>query len=228
MESAQQPDGATFFSHRPFVLTMILAALREQTRPLHDRVEKRLDLLALTRSPERYRTVLQRFYGFYVPVEERLLMLLAANPVPGLDYQERYKTPKLVRDLNVLLPQLSLADLPLCPTLPSLDGSEQVVGCLYVLEGASLGAQIISRHLREAQGITPENGGAFFHAYGAETGRMWKNFGTAATEFADHSATPELIIAAACETFECLEAWACEGLPAAAPRPALSEKIPHA
>jgi heme oxygenase len=56
------------------------------------------------------------------------------------------------------------------------------VGCLYVLEGATLGGQFISRHLATL-GIGPANGGLFFHGYGAKTGEMWKSFQTNATGF---------------------------------------------
>ncbi len=56
------------------------------------------------------------------------------------------------------------------------------LGCLYVLEGATLGGQVISRHLAKL-GIGPENGGRFFNGYGARTGEMWKSFQTSATAY---------------------------------------------
>ena len=186
---------------------MILTLLRERTRPLHDRVEGRLDILSFTRSLDRYQALLQRLYGFYVPVEDVLVPLTAVSRIHGIDYKERRKSPHIVRDLRAIAPNVRLQDLPLCTTLPSLNTAEQALGCLYVLEGATLGGQIVARQLRELLGIAPEDGAAFYNGYGSETGRQWKAFGAAATVFAATCPSYEPILASASETFERFEQW---------------------
>jgi heme oxygenase len=186
---------------------MILTMLRERTRPLHDRVEGGLEILSFTRSLDRYQVLLQRLYGFYLPVEDVLMPMTAGGRIPGIDYRERRKTPKIAHDLRAIAPSTRFQELPLCTDLPALNTAEQVLGCLYVLEGATLGGQIISRQLRESLGIAAEDGGAFYHGYGSDTGRQWKTFGSAATVFAATCPSYEPILTSACDTFERFEQW---------------------
>jgi heme oxygenase len=186
---------------------MILTLLRERTHPLHHRLEERLDILSQIRSLDNYRHLLQRLYGFYVPVENILVPMTADGKIPGIDYRERRKAPKIARDLRAIAPGIRLEELPLCTDLPRLNTAEQTLGCLYVLEGATLGGQIISRQLRESLGIAAEDGAAFYNGYGSDTGRQWKMFGAAATVFAAMCPSYEPILASACNTFERFEQW---------------------
>jgi heme oxygenase len=62
------------------------------------------------------------------------------------------------------------------------------LGLLYVLEGATLGGQLLRRRLGPALGLTEERGLAFFTAYGAEVGPMWRAFADALARF--DAATP--------------------------------------
>lgn len=54
--------------------------------------------------------------------------------------------------------------------------SAQALGCLYVLEGSTLGARYISRRLESRLLITEACGGAFFHAYGDSAAERWRAF----------------------------------------------------
>lgn len=85
-----------------------------------------------------------------------------------------------------------------------------MLGCLYVIEGATLGGRVITRHLQNQLGTTPDSGGAFFDGYGAETGSRWKAFCTMLSQYADHSADEDrqaAIVAGANRTFETLTHW---------------------
>ena len=148
-------------------------------------------------------------YGFYKPLEAALA------PWKSFVWSEsesasagREKTPLLMRDLCALSAGDALEAIPLCPETPRLETLAQALGCLYVLEGATLGGQIIGRHLQTVHGIGPDNGAAFFGGYGPETGRRWKDFGQVITRHAEREDCPaEQIIAAARETFSRYEAW---------------------
>lgn len=189
---------------------MILQRLREQTHESHKRLEVRLDLLHAALSLDRYRRLLARFYGFYVPVETSLAGL-CQNNVPDLQFTQRRKVHLLVQDLEALgLSQQQVRELPLCNNGPTLSSFPQALGCLYVLEGATLGGQIISRHLHSVHGIHPENGGAFFGSYGPNVGRMWRAFGATLTAYAGVQEEEAVIIGAACDTFATLETWLCD------------------
>jgi heme oxygenase len=51
--------------------------------------------------------------------------------------------------------------LPQYHDLPDIEDWPRMLGCLYVLEGATLGGQIISRHLQRTLHIDAINGAAF-------------------------------------------------------------------
>lgn len=148
-----------------------LVHLRVRTRELHQRAESLLDLPAL-RTLDRYCSLLSILLGFHRPLEQRLAGLdLGAV---GVNLHERLKTPLLERDLRCF--SVDPASVPVCGDLPVLLALPEALGCLYVLEGATLGGQIISRHLRETMNIVPDGGGAFFASDGRDVGLMWRAF----------------------------------------------------
>lgn len=188
----------------------ILARLRAETRAEHDAIEAALDLIGPGLTLAAYCLRLEQFHGFYRPVEERLLAA-GGWAGRGLDLEARQKTPLLVADLAAL--GVDALELPVCRDLPPLSDPAACFGCLYVLEGASLGGQVITRHVRSALGITPGAGGLFFHGYGERTGEMWRSFRGALAAFAGSSGADDRIVASAIATFRKLRLW-CEGAPA--------------
>ena len=187
---------------------MLRDALREHTRAQHARLEQRLAIERRVRDRDAYVDLLRRFLGFYLPVEARLAAFAQAFRDNGIDLTERWKVAKLQRDLIVLGENASnQADPSLLPAIPTFP---RAVGCLYVLEGSTLGGQIILRHVRESLGLDAANGAAFFAGYGARTGAMWHAFSRflSALPFGAHDAGQA--IAAARETFESLERWLCD------------------
>jgi heme oxygenase len=188
---------------------MILQRLREQTQPSHKRLESRLDLLERVLSLDRYRALLARFYGFYVPVEASLERLCRSS-LPELQYPQRRKAHLLVQDMEALGSSRAQIDaLPLCQDLPTLHSFPQALGCLYVLEGSTLGGQIISRHLHGVHGLDAENCSAFFRSYGPQVGVMWRAFGAALDAYPLGQEEDIIVMHAACETFGALETWLC-------------------
>ena len=187
----------------------VLARLRAETRPHHDAVEETLDLTSEALDRDAYRRTLELFYGFYRPLEEGL-RAVGGWVERGLDVTERSKTPLLEADLQTL----GVADpgiLRVCTDLPPHATVAAAFGCLYVLEGATLGGQVISRALRKSLGVTPETGGRFFHGYGDRTGPMWQAFRTALTA-AVTPADADEVVAAAKDTFLKLHHWTVTGV----------------
>ena len=75
--------------------------------------------------------------------------------------------PLLKRDLEKLSGEdFEINLLEICRDLPLVETFAQTLGCPYVLEGATLGGQVVGRHLRENLNLSPENGAAFFNSYG--------------------------------------------------------------
>lgn len=149
--------------------------LKRATADIHRRLESRLDLLAPDLSPERYRRILERFFGFYAPIEAGLARVASAGPALGLPLRAR--TGLIVSDLFSLgLSPPEVAGLPRCADLPRLSCPEEVAGCLYVLEGACLGGRVIAPALREQLGVAQGSGASFFTGDAEGTPARWSAF----------------------------------------------------
>ena len=185
-------------------MTSILTSLKQATWPLHQRLERRLNLLSPSFSSPDYLRLIQSFWGYCRPLESRLAQL---HELPHWlpDIHLRAKSPLLEQDLQLLgVAGDDLAQLPLCTDLPVCDNIAAALGCLYVMEGASLGGQVISRHLSQTLGLDADNGAAFFNGYGVATGEMWQSFRASVLEA---KADESIQIHSACETFLTLERW---------------------
>ena len=188
----------------PLSASPIRAQLRQATAALHEEIEQELDLTGL--STERYRPLLETFYGFHLPVEARL-----ADATPPPDFGWPRRAVLLERDLCALgATGDALAQLPRCTELPALESSEARAGCLYVLEGACLGGQIIARDLRQRLGIGPETGGAFFAGEGAGTAARWSQVIRWIEGLERDGARREEMVASARATFGALLRWSRE------------------
>lgn len=183
----------------------VLAHLRTATRPLHERLEDRLDLPRHLRSIAEYCSLLADFHGFYAPLEASLSCIDWNGT--GIAFEERRKTPLLRDDLASLgLSEEDVSRLPRCDRIPPMSCRNAAFGGLYVVEGATLGGQLITRHIREAFGQDPAAPSAFFASYGERVGRMWRAFREALARNCGVQ-DREIVAHAAVETFEGLEAW---------------------
>ena len=150
-------------------------ALRTATGQLHIQLEKRMPFFTPSLDAGLYLRLLKAYYGFYQPLEHALLAsaLMPSELVPA----ERIKTPALVGDLNALgLTDADIAGLPLCQELPVIDSPGACLGVMYVLEGATLGGQLLRREVQARMGLEEHSGARFLDVYGAATGRRWKAF----------------------------------------------------
>jgi heme oxygenase len=208
--------------HSPLPQPLLLPALREGTGDLHERIESRLDLASRLDSLGTYQALLERFYGFYTTLEEGLAApACTGNWVTlGLLFGERRKTHLLEADLRFLgVTTADLVGLKRCPgnLLPTPASAAELVGCAYVVEGASLGGQVIGRLVEQALGLRPGAAGArFFYGYGSRTGVMWQQFRRAAEAFVVredkvHPGSGARIsvqaVTAARQTFTSMDAW---------------------
>jgi len=181
---------------------MILQRLRSETASHHAAIESQMPLLDPELSRQTYIHLLQRFWGYYSPLEQRL----RSQSFEGRYlWSDREKTPRLVLDLLAL--GATTTGLARCENLPCLDSTAEILGCLYVIEGASLGGQIIAKHLDANLGLTPETGASFFSGYGVNTGPYWLAFRTFLSEFAASLNQDDQIVISANATFQTLGDW---------------------
>jgi heme oxygenase len=199
----------------PTEMMPLLANLKEKTMPYHKNLEQKLDLFKPGFSRTDYLQLLKRFWGYYLPLETKLTHipeLIAWLP----DLNHRAKLPLLESDLiNLGIPPDYLKLLPLCADLPTFKEPAAALGCLYVLEGSTLGGQMISRHLKQSLDLDKNSGVAFFIGYAESTGSMWQLFRESLNAA---QVDQEIVIQAACETFLTLERWLC-------PTYSLTEKL---
>jgi heme oxygenase len=121
---------------------------------------------------------------------------------------ERLKTATLHGDLLALgLNQREIAELPRCQALPVIDSAEACLGVLYVLEGATLGGQILRREIAARLNLDAANGAAFLEIYGDATGRRWREFISYLASFPLQAAERQTVVNAAQTTFACFESW---------------------
>jgi heme oxygenase len=184
----------------------ILARLKAETRAAHDRIEAAVDLDRRISSPEAYRDLLIRFYGFHGAWEEE-----AAGKAPDRSFFERRrKTQLLVRDLEALgLESEDIIRLPQCRPLMLLSGPEDVLGSMYVVEGSTLGGAIIAREVERRLGLDAQTGCAYFRSYGRDIAAMWKSFGAVLLEASSPEAD-DRIVRSAQKTFDVMHDWLCE------------------
>lgn len=124
----------------------------------------------------------------------------------------RSRASLLQRDLVALgMTPREMTTLPVCSDLPSLHEPEHLAGCLYVLEGASLGGRIIAQALNRQLALRNNSGAAFFVGDGAGTGVRWKRVLQWLEELANpgsgDGARSREIVRSACETFGPLARW---------------------
>ena len=183
----------------PPVLQLLRAATAEQ----HKALEARLPLTHPELDLPAYKRIIQAYYGFHAPLQQ-LIEGVAAGQYAD---PERHKIPALVKDLHALgLSDAQIQALPLCRDLPRLNSPADLFGIMYVMEGATLGGQVLRRIIAQRLGIDAENGGEFLDVYGRDTGRLWKAFlqRLAAFDHPDHNLQ---VADAACATFACFAQW---------------------
>lgn len=184
---------------------MIMIRLRQKTLLLHLRLKQELNLWGRLATLEDYRQMLERFLGFYGPVETALERYFNCR-ASEFDFERRRKVPMLVSDLRSLGVK-QFTTLPRCASLPTISSTPHAFGCLYALEISTLGGEIMARHLNRAFSVSPESGCSFFHSYGDQTVTMWRDLGQQINKYAVTDEIEQTMTRAAVETFVKMEQW---------------------
>lgn len=151
----------------------LLQSLRRDTASLHRDLDHSPMMRSLLRpelTAETYVRCLQHLYTAYAAIEHAIDPFFAS--VPGLRWPERRKTPALLRDLSVF----GVAEPALRSQSFSVNCPAEAWGALYVIEGATLGGQIISRMLARHAWFDDLRGREHFAGYHADCNAMWTEF----------------------------------------------------
>jgi heme oxygenase len=180
----------------------ILAELKTQTWPIHQELEK-ISLLKIMREEkdlQEYKKLLCVFYGFIYPYENKIKMTnsdLLTN---------REKSPLLRADLATF-EQINLDELSFCEATTSLNMEAEIYGYIYLMEGATLGGQVITKALKANNKLSPQNSTHYFNDYDQETRRNWGDLSLDLCEKNLANTQKNQVITTAIETFTALFHW---------------------
>lgn len=185
-------------------MTDVLQLLRGGTAAEHAEVETRLALMDDGLDRARLIAVLDRLHGFWASAEAGLDAWAERHPVDAraVDWSRRRRAAVFADDLRALDADEGGAR----PWLPQVDGTDQALGRMYVLEGSTLGGAVIDRHLAGLPQLAGVRVRAF-SPYGPDTGAMWHAFRRTARERVATGGDAEAVVAAAQQTFGAFATW---------------------
>ncbi len=151
---------------------MISEILKHQTKVLHDRVEQKFNSSKIFEddyTAEDYRKLLTYNYLFLKTYEQPVFRLLSEKYADRLLLQHR-------RKLHLFDLEKEDVHSPgdLTHTI-AVDCEAEALGILYVMEGSTLGGNMIAKKL-ESNPLFTGKTFPYFRCYGERTGSMWKNF----------------------------------------------------
>lgn len=181
--------------------------LNQETAVFHSESDHDIDTLFRPNvSAEDYRDYLIRAYGFEAPLESALALSSALDMM--LDLRGRARAGLIAQDLMRLgLRPATMAELPMCLTVPQFRGTAEALGWMYVVERGALAHAIIRRHLMTCLPDAMVTASAYLQSAGGLLGTRWRQFGAALDEVAQHPAVADRIVASAHEAFRCHRRW---------------------
>lgn len=178
------------------------SALKENTKEAHQALEAVIvKQIKGIRSREEYEQLLQKFYGYHVPLEEKFDQYFDNDTIP--QYSERRRADLILKDLANL--GNNNTSIPLAGNVPGIDSIAKALGAFYVLEGSTNGGSIVAGMLIKHAGLTPETT-SFFYGYGDEK-TMWSSFKEKLDKYPADDQFREQVIGAANETFSKFKDW---------------------
>ncbi|HVX51017.1 MAG TPA: biliverdin-producing heme oxygenase [Chitinophagaceae bacterium] len=182
---------------------MLLDDIRQATRQYHQELDHEVfQLIKQVKNPADYKKLLQVLYGYYKPLYSLLNLYLPDATVP--DYNLRRK-PDLMLDDLYCFPG-GVIHITFCANIPGISNASRAIGVFYVLEGSTMGGQVISKKIAGNIGLTVSYGFSFLSGYGERNTQMWNNFLNALNNNGNKYKAEELI-AAATEAFSKLKTW---------------------
>ena len=188
----------------------VLMRLRLSTESLHEALHRHPLLQDFTTgrtTVERYQAVIEKFYGFYRPLEPTLIAAAAEAGCPS-QYQRPIRTIWLEQDLQGLGYSMAAVESLACHRgFARLSKSGWLAGCLYVVEGSTLGSKAIMSALSKHMNLEVLHSTNFFRGFGEQTIPRWQSTCSLIGDMCD---SPEQVIVAsesARTTFLALTEW---------------------
>ena len=183
----------------------ILEKLRAETRGEHDKLEAlgiSEKIMDKTLSLEEYKKLIAVQYLVHKALEGELEANGIGALFPALDYKHRKKMLLLEQDVEELgIDKTDLREQEPAGQLPQLVKPFGLLGCLYVMEGATLGGMVIMKALKKNDQLSALSNFHYYGCYGAETGPQWKRFLEVLQEEGKRTEAQQPIVEAARQTY---------------------------
>jgi len=165
---------------------MIANILRTETAQNHAALESLMfvnEIMNHTLSIENYKKLLTINYIIHQKLETELTNKLSEKLSDELEMESRIKLSALEKDLKYWdIDYSSLPALNFELYIPENNDAE-VLGSLYVLEGATLGGNMIKKHILANPNFEGKEAGLnYYGIYGDTLGTKWKSFVTILNE----------------------------------------------
>lgn len=152
---------------------MISDLLKESTRQLHDQTEAKFNsqkIFDATFSLLDYRRLLEYNYLFLLNFEKIVFNKFSPFIAKQLHLPERRKLHLIEKEAQHLNISRTQPDLSV-----EVKNQAEAFGILYVMEGSTLGGNMIAKQLSKYDEFKNFEF-AYFRCYGEKTGFFWKNF----------------------------------------------------
>jgi heme oxygenase len=180
---------------------MDLEQLRRETLAEHNAVEQSVPLMDGKLDADTYVSYLLKLHGMIAAWEELAPPSAPAWIRPLLAARKRGQL--LILDLTWFGADASGEARP---RLPEMRDAAGLLGAMYVMEGSTLGGQLIARHVERVLGLTAGQGNAYFRGHNERTGQLWKEFCDGLRTKVPGSET-DAVIAAAKAMFRVFGSW---------------------
>ncbi|WP_312900348.1 biliverdin-producing heme oxygenase [Chryseobacterium taichungense] len=147
--------------------------LKQNTAEYHDAAEKLFNsekIFNRTFTLEDYKKIIHTNYLMLLNSEEEIFSKLSDRFSEKLQLDDRKKLSLIEEDLKSLELKSSTASHELI-----LANESEALGAMYVIEGSTLGGNVIAKQLSKTDGFD-EVTFNFFGCYHENTGAMWKDF----------------------------------------------------
>lgn len=152
---------------------MLSEYLKKNTAEFHDAAEKLFSsnkIFSKTFTLEDYKKIINTNYLMLLHSEEKIFDSLSKNYSEKLQLNQRIKLPLIEKDLA----SLDLVNQTKTHHL-EFANEHEALGAMYVIEGSTLGGNVIAKQLSKTEGFHDVTFN-FFGCYHENTGFMWKNF----------------------------------------------------
>ncbi|WP_294207360.1 biliverdin-producing heme oxygenase [uncultured Chryseobacterium sp.] len=152
---------------------MVSEYLKHHTSVYHDAAEKLFNsekIFNKTFTLDDYKKIIRNNYVMLLNSEESIEKSLSREWSDKIQLSKRKKFPLIEKDLESLSLKGRQASDPL-----TFENEHEALGALYVIEGSTLGGNVIAKQLSKTEGFD----GISFHFFGCyqeNTGPMWKSF----------------------------------------------------